>query len=321
MKEKLRKLVLLTVMFLFGSVAMADSKWPTRSVRLVVPTAPGTAMDSLARSFSDALSQNLDVPVVVENRPGANGLLAINSLLNASADGYTVFLAGNSQLSINPLLYKDLPYDPLTDFEGAGVFAETSFVTIASEKLALRTFGDLITLARSDPGKYAYASVGIGNSTHLATELVKDAADIDIQHVPFNSSQYISSVVAGDTPLMTAPPGSVFELIKSGKLTALAVTGTSRIPELAEVPTYRELGYDLDFTGWTALVFKKGVAPDIVQKMNAAMNASIESPVMKKQLATQFWSGVIGPSGAVKEYTERDTARLEPLVKKLGIAQ
>lgn len=301
--------------------AWAQGAWPARPLRFVIPQAAGTSNDVLARTLADQLARELKQAVVVENKPGANGSLAASFLLSQPADGYTLFMAGVSNLAWNPYLYSNLPYDPARDFEGVAVFADTPFVSIVSPKLGVKSFAQFKELVQKSPGKYTYASAGIGNSTHLATELIKKQVGLKMEHAPFNGPGATTSVIAGDTPFMTTPPGAISEMIKSGKLVAIAVTGDKRLKAFPDVPTYKELGYDIAVPGWYSIVMKKGTDPQIVKKLSQAINQALQTPAVQERMRAQSLDAVISQPPDVKAYMERDSKGWGGLINELGIKQ
>ena len=301
--------------------AWAQGAWPTKPLRFVIPQAAGTSNDVLARTLADQLVRDLKQPVVVENKPGANGSLAATFLLSQPADGYTIFMAGVSNLSWNPYLYSNLSYDPARDFEGVAVFADTPFVSIVSPKLGVKNFAQFKELVQKNPDKYTYASAGIGNSTHLATELIKKRVGLRMEHALFNGAGSTTSVIAGDTPFMTTPPGAISEMIKSGKLVAIAVTGDKRLKAFPDVPTYKELGYDITVPGWYSIVMKKGTDPQIVKKLNQAINQALQTPAVEDRMRAQSLDAVISQPTDVKAFMERDSKGWAALINELGIKQ
>ena len=301
--------------------AWADGTWPVKPIRFVIPQAAGSSNDVLARTLADQLARELKQPVVVENKPGANGSLAASFLLSQPGDGYTMFMAGVSNLSWNPYLYGNLSYDPARDFEGVAVFADTPFVSIVSPRLGVKSFVQFKELVQKNPGKYTYASAGVGNSTHLATELIKKKVGLQMEHAPFNGAGSTTSVMAGDTPFMTTPPGGVSEMIKSGKLVAVAVTGEQRLKAFPDVPTYKELGYDIAVPGWYSIVMKKGTDPQIVKKLNQAVNQALQTPDVKARMLAQSLEAVTSQPSDVKAYMERDSKGWGALINELGIKQ
>ncbi|MCY1533177.1 hypothetical protein D9M68_684900 [compost metagenome] len=256
----------------------------------MVPQPAGSGPDTLARTLADVLGKSLGQSVVVENRPGANGTLAAAYVLLQPADGYTLFLAGVSNMSWNPHLYKSLGHQPARDFTGVAVIANTPFVTVVSPSLGVKTLPDLIKMAKAEPQRLSFASAGIGNSTHLASELLKSRTGIQMQHVPISGAggpNALTSVMAGDTPVMTTVPVGVVPLVKSGKLVPLAVTGERRLPQLPDVPTFKELGIDMEVPGWYSLVARAGAPGDAVARLNAEINAALVHPDVLEPLTRE----------------------------------
>jgi len=294
--------------------------WPARPVRLVVPQAGGSGNDVLARALAEQLGQRWGQAVVVENRPGANGVVAIHYLMGQPADGYTLFFAGVSNLAFNPLMYRKLPYDPQRDLAGVAMLANSPFVLVASPKLGVRSFADFVKLARAQPGVISYASGGIGNSTHLAMALVAERAGLRLLHVPFNGSGGSTSLMTGDTPVMMNVIAGVQPYIAGGKLVPLAVTGERRIGALPDVPTFRELGYDIAVPGWYAIVARAGTPAALIDRINADINAVIGSASFREKLAFQFLDPIQGPPAEVARTMQRDAAAWAALIHKLDIA-
>jgi tripartite-type tricarboxylate transporter receptor subunit TctC len=326
MEKKMRRNFVKTILFgmmmsTLGLSASATEAWPSRPIRFVIPQGPGSGNDVLARSLAEQLGKELNQTIIVENRPGANGVLAARTLLSQPSDGYTMFMAGVSNLSWNPHLYSDLPYDPIQDFDGVAIFADTPFVSIISPTLGIKTLEEFRQLIQKNPGKYSFASAGIGNSTHLSSELIMRKVGLEMQHVPFNGPGSTTSVMSGDTPFMTTVPGGVTPMIESGKLVAIAVTGEKRLKLLPDVPTYKELGYDITVPGWYSIVMKKGTDPQIIDRLNLAINKALRSEEMKKGLAFQSLEPVHTKPEDVRAYIERDSTGWANLIQELGIKQ
>ncbi|MGH8848708.1 MAG: Bug family tripartite tricarboxylate transporter substrate binding protein, partial [Polaromonas sp.] len=297
--------VLLLALHAAAATALAQT-FPARPVRLVVPQPAGTSNDVLARTLADQLGKTLGQPVVVENKPGANGTIAANYTISQPADGHTLFLAGVSNLAWNPHLYSNLSHVPSRDFAGVALIANTPFATLVSPALGVKTFADLVKKARQEPGKISFASAGIGNSTHLAMELISERAGMKLQHVPFNGPGLQTSLLAEETPVMTGPLGGVSELVRTGKLSALAVTGYKRLTAFPNVPTFKELSYDVAVPGWYSIVVRSGTAPAIIQRLNAEINKAMETPEMKEKLANQVLDALGGPPSEVERLMKRD---------------
>lgn len=313
----------LATAFVLATGAHAQS-FPSKPVRLIVPQAAGTGPDVLARALAEELAKSLGQPVLVENKPGANGTLSASYTLSQPADGHTLFLAGVSTLSWNPYLYRNLSYVPARDFVGVAVIANTPFVTAVAPSLGVKTLRELIRKAKAEPGKISFASSGIGNSTHLSTELLMLRTGIRMQHVPFSGAggqSAATSLMAGETPVMTTVPVGIVPLAKSGKVVPLAVTGDQRLAQLPDVPTFKELGIDLEVPGWYALVSRAGTPAEAVRRLNAEINKALDTPQLKERLAQQLLVPVRAAPTEVERLTKRDAEAWGPLIERLGIAQ
>ncbi|WP_227461149.1 Bug family tripartite tricarboxylate transporter substrate binding protein [Cupriavidus pauculus] len=307
-----------------ASLWLAAGAWaqgfPAKPIRLVVPQAGGTGNDVLARALAEKLGQAWKQPVVVENKPGANGTLAISYVLAQPADGYTLFFAGVSNLSFNPFLYPKLPYSPSRDLTGVAMLANSPFVFVASASLHVQTFQEFVRLAKSRPGEISFASGGIGNSTHLAMELVAERTGVQMQHVPFNGTGGSTSLMNGQTPVMMNVVAGVQPFIAGRKLVPLAVTGEQRLPALPAVPTFKELGYDVEVPGWYAIVARSGTPVELIQRINADINHVLDDPQFKEKLAFQFLDAIKGPPSEVGRYMKRDADAWGPIIRRLNIS-
>ncbi|WP_061958841.1 Bug family tripartite tricarboxylate transporter substrate binding protein [Cupriavidus pauculus] len=307
-----------------ASLWLAAGAWaqgfPAKPIRLVVPQAGGTGNDVLARALAEKLGQAWKQPVVVENKPGANGTLAISYVLAQPADGYTLFFAGVSNLSFNPFLYPKLPYSPSRDLIGVAMLANSPFVFVASPSLHVQTFQEFVRLAKSRPGEISFASGGIGNSTHLAMELVAERTGVQMQHVPFNGTGGSTSLMNGQTPVMMNVVAGVQPFIAGRKLVPLAVTGEKRLPALPAVPTFKELGYDVEVPGWYAIVARSGTPVELIQRINADINHVLDDPQFKEKLAFQFLDAIKGPPSEVGRYMKRDADAWGPIIRRLNIS-
>lgn len=309
--------------YAFAPGAYAQA-FPSKPIRIIVPQAAGSGPDVLARALAEEVAKSIGQPVLVENKPGANGTLSAAYTLSQSADGHTLFMAGVSTLSWNPFLYKNLPYVPTRDFVGVAVIANTQFVTAVAPSLGVKTLPELIRKAKAEPGRISFASAGIGNSTHLSTELLMARTGIQMQHVPFSGAggqSAATSLMAGETPVMTTVPVGIVPLVRSGRILALAVTGEQRLSQLPETPTFKELGIDLEVPGWYALVARTGTPAEAVQRLNAEINKALDTPQLKERLAQQLLVPVRASANEVERLTKRDADAWGPLIERLGIAQ
>ncbi|WP_332612020.1 Bug family tripartite tricarboxylate transporter substrate binding protein [Achromobacter sp. ESBL13] len=255
------------VLLCAGAVSTSAPVWaaafPDRPLKLVVPYTPGGAADQLSRTLAERLSRELAQPVVVENKPGANTMIAATQVARAQADGYTLLLASNASMVLNPALYRKISYDAERDFRVLSIVAELPLVVVANKQVPAATLAQFVGYAKAHPGKLNYASVGIGNPLQLATELLKSRTGMDVAHIPYNgSAPALSSLMANDTQLMVDVISTSLPLVKDGKIKALAVTTAERLPVLPDVPTVAESGFpDFRAATWFGVAVPAGTPP------------------------------------------------------------
>lgn len=265
--------------FTFAVHVQAAEAWPTKPVTLVVPFPAGGTTDLTGRALARALSSVWGQPVVVENRSGAGGTVGAAQVMRASADGYTLLLGTPADQVNAPLLMVKPPYDPARSFAPVGCVSRGPNVLVVNNKLPAKDLGDLIRLAKAQPGKLYFASAGNGNTSHLSGELFGQAAGIDITHVPYRgNAPAIVDTIGGQVQMMFSSPASVMPHIQSGALRAIAVTSNRRVPNLPEIPTLRESGVPLDIYSWTCLFAPAGTPPPLVAKLHAALTRALDDP-------------------------------------------
>jgi tripartite-type tricarboxylate transporter receptor subunit TctC len=305
-----------------ATTAYAQASYPSRPVRLVVSQAPGGSSDTIARLWAEHAGKAMGATIVVENKPGAGGIIAAQSALNAPADGYTLLLGSVSLLVLNQFTYKPLPYNPEKDFVGVTMLTTVPFVLSANPATGIKTLKDLTEKAKAAPGKLNFASAGLGNSTHLAVELVSNALGISMTHIPYKGeADGILATIGGQTELMAPVYGTALSHIKNQKLNPLAVLSPQRTPELPDVPTLGELGVKgFDNMGWSAVVARAGTPPDIVEKLNKATAAFHKSPDVQGKLKSMGVIAMSGPSTLVMETAARDTKAWGPTLGALNLS-
>ncbi|MCC6776734.1 MAG: tripartite tricarboxylate transporter substrate binding protein [Hyphomicrobiales bacterium] len=266
-----------------GAVAQT---YPTRPIKLVVPFGPGGPTDVAARFVAQVVPAALGQSIVIENRPGAGGAIGSKSVAGAEADGYTLLIGTSATLAVVPALVRNPGYDPVRSFTPVGKIADSTTVLIVHPSFPPRSIPELIAHAKANPGRLSYASAGNGNQTHLAAELLKSRAGIDIIHVPYKSGAEMVTAVLGEQVQMAFPDVSILlPLIREGKVRALAVTGPTRHPQLPDVPTMSESGIaDYVTTFWTGVVAPVGVAPSITERLNTAINDGLRSASLQEAL-------------------------------------
>ena len=312
--------------FLLPALAPAHAQnYPTRPITIVVALAAGTGMDVVVRLYGEQLSRRLGQPVVIENRPGAAGLAAMETILKAPADGYTLGAATSSALAIRPSMFKKLPYDVLMDFIPVALYLKSPFVLVVNPALPIHSVPDLIKYIKERPGQISFSSTSIGGAPHLAGEYLKQRFGLDMAHVPYrNSPQAIADVAAGHVPLTFAEAGVSIPLIKDGRLRALAVTSATRLEALPEVPTLAQAADAPDFeaVSWHALIVRSGTPPAIVNTLHDEMKTIMAQPEM---IAAISKLGLIPETPAPMEltriYIRHEMQKWGTLVKSLGLQE
>ncbi len=272
------------------TIRAADA-YPAKPVKVLVGFAAGSTTDTIARIVAHALSAKLGQPFVVENKTGANGLIAANTVAGSKADGYTLLLANSSSMTINPLLYKDAQYKTLKDFVPISPILTGHFTIATNPKnprtATVKSFNDLIALAKAKPGTVSYGSGGVGNFAHLGGELLSGKFGIRLIHVPYRaSSQARAALLAGDLDFGFETP-SVIGQVKSGTMTALAVTSTNRWSELPDVPTVAESLPGFEVVFWFGLFTPAGTPEEVVRMLNREIVAAVNNDEVRAQLASQ----------------------------------
>jgi tripartite-type tricarboxylate transporter receptor subunit TctC len=276
--------VLIGIVFALVTGLIHAQAFPNKPLRFIVPYPPGGGTDILGRALGQIIGESVGQPVIVENRPGANGAVGSDIVAKSAADGYTVGFAGSSTHVLNPLLYK-LNYDPVTDFTPITTVATTAFVIIVKPDSELKSLGNLLAQARANPGKLSYGSFGNASAGHLAAEMFKYTAKVDMVHVPYKgSAPGQMDVMGGVIPLMFSDM-SAMPHVKSGKLRALAVTGPKRLAAYRDIPTVAEAGVPgYDAQGWFAVYAPAGVPRPVLDRLNAEFVKALANPGLRERL-------------------------------------
>ena len=294
-----------------GGAASAQSSFPSKPVRIFVPYAAGGGVDVLARTLGDVVSRRWGQPVVVENRPGAGGVVASQALVTSPPDGYTLIVVASGHAT-NPFLYPKIPYDTFKDFAPISLLASSPNILLVRADSPFKTLGDMITQARAKPGSLSFGHAGTGTSTHLAGELLKNLARIDLNAIPYKGgAPSINDLLGGQIPMsFNNGPESVGQL-EAGTVRALAVTTASRAPFLPTVPGMAETvpGYDTEV--WWGLLGPAGMSPDLVAKLAHDFVAALNTEPVKERLA-KLGAAPIGSS------PEQFDARIRADYKKWG---
>jgi Uncharacterized protein conserved in bacteria len=316
-----KRLAALMAPLLFAlSLAAASQSWPTQPVKIIVPFSPGTGMDILARSVQPKLAEMWHQAVVVENKPGASGNLGAAQGAKSPPDGYTLVMAA-STLVINTTLYSNMQYNPLTDLAPIGLAANASLLLVAHPKLGVTTAQELIAKAKESPGKYVYGSPGIATPHHMAMELFKNRAGIDLVHIPFSATgPAVTQLLGGEVPLMFLPVHVAIAHVKGGKLVALAAGGAKRSPLAPDVPTLGELGLaDADTDIWYALWAPAHTPPAIVNRIDADLQKALGMPDVREALTKQGMEVLTSTPEQLAERMRTEAARWGQIVKAANI--
>ena len=263
--------------------------WPSKPLRLIVPYTAAGSTDQLSRALAQRLGDALGQPVLVENRPGANTIIGAEAAAKSEPDGYTLFMGSSGSLAVNPSLYAKLPYDPARDFSLVTLTASSPLVLVLHPSVPVNSVKELADYARANPGKLNFASVGNGNPLHLAGELFKAMAGVQITHVPYKgSAPALTDLLAGQVQLMFDTPITSMPHVRSGKLKAFAVTSAKRSAALPELPTIAELGYPgYDAGIWFGVVVRKGTPAPVISKLNAELRKILDNAELRAKFGAQ----------------------------------
>lgn len=267
------------------SAPVAANTWPSKPITIVIPGAPGTAADILGRRVGEQLTKDFGKPVIVDNKPGAGGIIAYSQAKRAAPDGYTVTIAVGG-ISIAAIMYKNSGIEPLRDFSPITQLALTPMVFVARPDSPMKGIPGLLEAARQQPGKLLYGSFGTGSTSHLVGESFKVVGGVNIEHVPYKSGILAApDVVSGQLDFAIIDPLAAGPLIKDGRLKALGVAGPARMPSLPEVPTVAESGVEFSAVGWVGLFGPAGMPDDIARKINESANRAMAAPAQRELLA------------------------------------
>jgi tripartite-type tricarboxylate transporter receptor subunit TctC len=305
-----------------GAATPALAAFPDRPIKLVVPYSPGGIADSLARKLAESMRQELQQPVIVENRPGANTAVGAMAVAAAPPDGYTLLLATASTVVLNPMLIPKLRHQPEKDFTGVANVAITPLVLSVNPSGSIRSVADLVRLAKAQPGKLAFASTGTGSATHLALEMLQSESGIVLNHVPYNgSAPALNSVMAGDVQLSVDAVGSAMSLVKGEKLRAIAVTTQNRVAVMPQVPTVAESGLpNYNVSTWYGIMAPTATPLAVLERINQAIVKATGDKAFRDQF--EALGLVMAPPLKPAEFNAfigRERAVWGPLIKAKNI--
>jgi tripartite-type tricarboxylate transporter receptor subunit TctC len=308
-------------MLMLGTLNAFAGDYPDHPIRMLVPGAAGGGMDAVARMVANTIGETLKQPVVVENKPGAAGNIAVNQLAKSAPDGYTMVLGQTSQLAINPSLYGNLPYDPIKDFVPVLLLADAPNVVVVPASSPYRSLADVVAAAKKMPDGMDFATPGIGTVSHLTAELFARSAGIKLRHIPSRGANTaLLDVAAGRIPLMLSSIPTALGLIRSGELRAIAVSALARTPVLPDVPTVAEQGYPGFNAGtWYGLLVPAGTPAAIVKRLNEAGNAALRLPAIVAQVQAEGGVVLGGSSAAFTDKLEIDNSKWSKLIREAGL--
>ena len=300
--------------------AAAPANWPSKPIRLVVTFPPGGSSDAAARLVAPRLSERLGQPVVIENKPGAGGGVGLEFVAKTPGDGYTIVLASAGGLTANPSLYKQLGYDPVKDFAPVTMFGTSPFVLMANPSLAAANVGDLIKLAKSQPGRLSYASGGNGTAMHLSGELLKSMGQVNIVHIPYRGSgPALTAVMAGDTQLAIADITTVAGQLKSGRIKVLGILSKERSALAPDLPTLNETGLrGFESAGWFAILAPAATPAAVVQRLNAEITTVLRSPEIRERFAAAGLEPLPSTPEELAALMKSETPKWARVIKESG---
>jgi len=311
--------VALSLVIATPSITQAQN-YPNRPIRMVLPFSPGGAADAPGRVLMQKLSEVLGQQVFVDNRPGAGGTIGAASVAKATPDGYTLLLISNTHV-ISASLYKNLPYDSVTDFAPVLQFSEAPNVLVVHPSLPVKSVRELIALAKEKPGKIDYASSGNGSSQHLFAALFSSMAGVNMFHIPYKgSAQATTELLGGEVKVGFPGIAGMLQYIKDGRLRALAVTGAKRSPELPDVPTIEEAGLKgYEATLWLGILGPAALPKEIIAKLNTAMSGILKQPDVQHSLRAVGTEIVYRTPGEFGEYVRAEQKKWSTVVKEIGL--
>ena len=301
--------------------ATAQDAWPTKPVRIVVPYPAGGVADLLPRVVGEKLSQKWGQPVVVENKPGASGNIGMAEVARAAPDGYTLGLAPAGNLTVNPTIFANLPFDTARDLTPVTNLAQVPNVLVVHPSVPVKTFKELVAYAKANPGKLNFSSPGDGSGAHLAGELMKLEAGVNMVHIPYKGlAPAVNDLLGGQVQMMFAGISTVIQHVKSGKLVALAIASPARSPQLPDVPTVAESGLPgFEVISWYGIVGRAGTPPAIIQKIQRDMAEALAMEDVRAKLAAQGLEPVGNTPQQFGAMIADETKKWGDIVRRAGI--
>jgi tripartite-type tricarboxylate transporter receptor subunit TctC len=316
--QRLIKTILLALFVFQGLSNIAYAQiYPSKSIRLIVPFSPGGGNDTVARAIAQQMSQSLGQAVIVENKPGAGGVLGADLAAKAPADGYTIFLGGVGSLAVNPQVMARIPYDPIKDFAPIILLATAPSVVAVNTASQFKTIQEMTAFAKTNPRKLNYASNGNGSSAQIATVIYESMADVELTHVPYKGlAPALTDLLSGQVQLMFSSTVAITPHIQAGRLRALAVTSSKRSPLLPHVPTLAESGLPgYEAGSWYGLLVPTGTPDPIIQRLNQDAAKALNQAKVKESLIAEGAEVIGGSTQDFSKYIRLEYARIGKLIK------
>ena len=317
--RRIRTFLVTALVFAASAVAFAQS-YPAKPVKVIVPFTAGSATDILARVMADQFSKSMGQPFVVENKPGAGGIVGTEQAKIAPPDGYTLIMAGSGPFGINPGIYSKLPYDPVKDFELIGNIGLTPQCIVVGSQAPYKSLKELVAAAKAKPGEISYASLGTGSTSHLTMEAFQSTAGIKLNHIPFKgSSDAQTQLIGGNVITMSDTVPGVLAQVRAGRLRALGVAIPQRSPFLPDVPTVGEQGYPgFESVGWIGLAAPAKTPAAIVDKLNAEIRKMLDSPEVKQKFNDLAFVAVGDSRAQFTAFVKSEIAKWSKVAKDSG---
>jgi len=305
---------------LFAAPAPAQLAYPQKPIRYVVPFPAGGIADVFARMIGARLAERWGQPVLVENRAGAGGNIGADLVAKSAPDGYTLLMGSIGTQAVNVSLFRSMPYDPARDFTAVALVLEAESLLAVHPSVAAATPAELIALARAAPGKLTYGSAGLGTTSHLAGELFKSMAQVDVTHVPYKGNvPAITDLLAGQTQMVFATMPTVLPHVRAGKLKGIAVLGKSRLPAAPEFPALAETLPGFEVNNWIGTFGPAGLAPDITARLNAEILAFMRTPEVQQRLVLEGARFTPMAPDRFAGFVASETAKWGKLIREVGI--
>jgi tripartite-type tricarboxylate transporter receptor subunit TctC len=315
---KLSRFLAIAALALAATAAHAQG-YPNKPVRIIVAFTAGGTSDVMARTLAQRLSERYKQPFVVENRPGAGGNIGTEYVVRAPADGYTLIVNSVGPMAVNPTLYKNLPYDPLTDLIPIAQISDVPNVLVVHPSTGVKDVKGLLAYARANPGQLNYASTGVGTSSHLSSFMLAARGGFDATHIPYKGAEALKDLLTGRIQFMFATIPSVIAHIKAGNLTPIAVSSVKRSRSMPEVPTVAESGFPgFEAGSWFGFFAPVGIAPAIVAELNRAVNEIIADPAIEAKMVQEGADPVGGTPDQFRAFIRREYEKWRDVIRESG---